>query len=412
MSSAPNFMKTASEVYWGSDINVIKISEEEGCAYTFNPNDEEAIIRKSGQLGQKPGFSRPVFVPNWTHIVNKGPYLPEEHVISKNNGVVKLNDGTLVPISTSIELAISDFVREYVAQGSQLDQEYVQNFKRDLAGLSNRQLILDNLDFSGFNPIIPELDIPRPTGDEHKYAQVDGNLVRLIPYELPVTHVDAEGHIIVGPKEQHVSLNSMEKVGTYIGQFYQKGSQVAGAWDTGTSTGHVFLDFGNPEEWVVEAGEAEESSSAGTDFSGWSALGEQSSGSEGGGYGSGFEEGEEEEGGSFVRPKPQQFRMRSEAEMRLEIPEIVDEKKPSFNTYGDVERSYLPMSYLLNIEEQWAVIFKALKSRFTDIGDLPKVSDHVLEFVANSINFAMTKGVPQIPAAIAIIEYAQQRKVY
>lgn len=391
-----DFESVLRQHYEGLDVKIGNRGEimpgyYDGYVMTTRSDQLRELISRNKTVFYKYRIMNPVFTPEWTHIKNCGPMtenrLAVQYQCTNNKGgvpfkhLVYLRDGTIAELPISAVLALNS----YAVYSKDVD--YKKNFKADFLKYYN--VDVDKINF------VPDVkntryyeyvNIPRrPLGARGDYVvTVDGVQCTATNPETPITRIDqTTGHIKLGVGVDKIVLNSPQN-NIYKTKLMQ-GSCWAAVWKT--ETGHFgasiiqFVDDnddGEEEEIEFQEESSESSFSSVEDISAF-----------------------ETSPGQFYGHMPTVITA-SPPKIRLSIIE-----DPAFETYSAEELTNLPMSYILSVPDQWLAVQRALENDFID---LPKVSDSILDLIADIIAYAISKNIRQSDTAMYVLEYADKRR--
>lgn len=386
-SNNSQWEESVIDLFNAMDVAFDKLTQDEGCLTLENENQYADFMTNIHRLEMTPGFSKPVYVPEWKTIVNKGPYVTEENYIQSNQTVKNKYTDQVTPINKVGEQALYSYD---IFSDSQV---YKTNFKVDFRRLTG--VDIDSVDLTALKPRIPQ---PIPDKAVYGYVVVDGNNVQLSDYITPGTYVADDGHIIPGILKKDITLNSKVPVPGFKVAFVP-GASWAARWGT---NGKILMNFDDFETQSVSS-----ESSLLSDVSEVSAID----------YEEEFlsEDESEEEEEEYVPPPRYGTKKDIGYGPLSRVPftptEDIELDTLDFAHLNGAESKFLPLSYVLTQAAQWRIIYNAFVSNFVDIGKLPKVSDYVLGTVVDSILYSVSKRISPSRASLALLKYAEKRGV-
>lgn len=377
----PSWENTVKNLYSDIDVTLTKMSSDEGCIVLNDENDKATFLDHNTAISKLSGYSRPIFVPNWKKIVNNGPYVTEDHYKLVNNKILNWSTKKEIVLDKVGEQALYSYDKENPSS------VYHENFRADFKRITG--INVTDIDLYKLKPPQKQ-DVPNIT--KYGFVIIDGQETQLDTFATPPTIVDSQGHILIGVTKRDIVLNSEKSIPGFKTVFIP-GASWSAKWNTSSYVGRIFINFKNEEEEEEEEEFFEASQSS-----------EPSQLSE---YPESEEEEEEEE--EYVAPKRGGYLKRIPFGQMEEIV-LTETDKPDFVNLTEEERRYLPLAYVLSQSAQWRIVLKALTSNFTNISELPKVNDYVLEVIADSIEYSIQKGVKPLPSSVALLKYAERRE--
>lgn len=358
----------------------VSFGAEYCCYRSTTPASDRAVREASSKLAVTDRYlTEPHPVPDWKRLTeNRGPFVAMDHYVPFG-GTVRSADGTATRATSLEEMALALYARA----ANRADETFRRNFSRSFSVLSSIRVDrVTNLDEFAAQPLTFE----RPAIDDS--VVVDGVRVPLRDYSTPVLSVvpdgPARGSIRPGVTAKNVVVNSSTPVEGFA-TIYAPGAPWASKWTQSSRTGYAMIDFSAPVETAVVMEELDE------------------------------EEAEQEKEQDDVS-EFEEARCADEGRVELDEPVVTVEtgvetetdRRPYFDNLTATERRDLPLSFVLPLVEQWRTIEAALSSRFRRVAYLPRVSDGVLSFVADS---AALGPKPLSDVAESIISYAAIRTV-
>jgi len=426
-TSNSNWKDIVENVYDNLGANFEKLSTDDICVSVNNRQMEKQLIKRNSILGMNEGFSRPIFVPKWSTIINNGPFVIEDNIIQSNLFVTLKSTGKQVPLSFIGERALNCY------ESTNKSKTYQKNFKESFMSFTG--IDVSDIDLYELNTLQPD---PIPNKKKYGYVIIDGVRVPLMTFVTPSTKIDSNGYIIPGIFKSDVILNASEPVNGFRTEFVPGASWVA-KWTTQYLTGRIYLDFNNidddesaePDESADESADSTtnrpavhkvtfniDGSPQSTDVSIESddivsqyAGSEDLENFENNSFESEDDIEDEDDSESHVTAYKKGFHHGPLLRVPYDKEETIDEwSKPDFINLADYEKQYLPLSYVISQVAQWRILLNSLRSNFNNITELPKINDFTLELITDAISYAMSNEIEQLPSAIALLEYANKRK--
>lgn len=432
----PDWLDIVRTVYKNLNVEIEQLTDDDICVTALDNNAEQKIHTRNAVLVKQENMSQPLLTPKWTYIINNGPYVTEDDVTRTNYTVKLISTGEEVALTTLGENAL------YAYDYQNTTPSYQQNFKNSFAYFTG--VDFNDIDFTNLKPHNQSLEIPDK--NVYGYVMIDNVRVPLLTYATPPTIVDSYGNIIPGITKSDIILNSSQPVEGYRTE-YAPNTAWAAKWMTNWSVGRIFINFntGNldadPEVYEDTLSEHPEntrkvsfslgagsfsvskqnkqyeenddsdvsensdvSQYADEEFNSNAYLSDDTENE----YG---DEEDEDIGANARAVYKKGFPLLNVPYHENEIFTLEEWGKPDYKNLTNYEKKYLPLIYVISQIAQWKIILNCLNSKFNIIIDLPKVNDYTLELIANSITYAISKGIPQQPAAIALLEYANERRI-
>jgi hypothetical protein len=399
------------------DVTIV-INEEypqESCLILNNLHHKDVLMRLNEELASLEGFSYPVYVPNWTTIKHIGPYFPSVNMTRRVELRSKKSNKKIYLNSEQFKYALL-FV-EMRAQNTPMDDVFKGNFWQDLLlhipHLAQGNMHLDDIDWSDVKGLSKSTEIPAL---QHSTVEVDSVVYTATPFAVDdafiVSSGDNRGRIYTGVRRSDVVLNLSPQylgsvdVTSYKKIVYEPGVRWAAKWknykNEDVYMNILFSDLAvqAADKHIVER--FEELSWNGTDDdTDGSVFSDEDSEQEVIGY-----DDEEEE-------LPKRF---------LEDDEDIDDRdfdidgevlaSSDFDNLDNLEKRYLPYSFVISEMEQWKYLDDACRSGFYQVANLNKVNNINLQLVADAAALAIKKNGSQVGEVNHFfINYANQRGV-
>lgn len=387
----PNWEEQIRKIYKDVNVGITRVSSDEGCVSLNDEKDRKMFLSLNERISKIPGFSRPIFVPDWKKIINNGPYVTEDNYKLVNEKIVNWKTKREIVLDKVGEQALYSYDKDNPSAS------YHENFKTDFKRITGF-----NVSDIDLYKLKPPQKLTAPNISKYGFVNIDGKETPLVTFATPPTTVNTQGQILPGVTKRDIVLNSEIPVPGFKTIFIP-GASWSAKWNTPYYKGRIFIYFKNEEE----SEESEESEEEEMMMSEESQLSEASQISE---YPESEQEEEEEE---FIPQKPGKYLGPMARIPFGQMEEIVlsETDKPDFANLSEKEKMFLPLAYVLSQSAQWRIVLKAITSNFINVSDLPKVNDYVLEIVADSVAYSISKGNSPLPSAIAILKYAEKRGV-
>jgi hypothetical protein len=439
------------------DFEIDQVSSNESCIILKDKRDKDIFMSLSERLAGIDGFSQPSYVPKWKMIRHMGPYLSQYEKEPYLGSV--LVDGTgqrrhykLPHEGEKAAFLYAALLASPARDQYMTDQVFINNYWNDLKtymGKDQPFVKFEDIDWCDVVAKYKKRCKMVSAGDtkyKHGFVEVDGQVYTATPFAADDMSIyfgengnDARrGHIRRAITAADVTLNlssdakhAIPNISEFKEVVYKPGMKWAAKWNQPITGRIKYMDifFSNPteEEFVENFVEMYDSDADGSDS---------------GGYGDDSDdEGEERDygdddersdvdsdvdaadlfgdlsdddgapgavGGDLSVRMSELERRRVEAAYAVSIPR---EEQLDFDTLDDEEMD-LPFSYIVPPKTQWEYVLDACNSGFGVVGNLGKVSNAVLQLVADGAAMAVRDGTARVPEINdAFMRYAEQRGV-
>lgn len=446
-----NFLKTFYERV-DVDFEIDQISSNESCIILKDKRDKDIFMNLSERLSAVDGFSQPSYVPKWKVIRHRGPWLAQygkepylgSVLIDKTGG---RNHYKLSPEGEKAAFLYAALVAQTHDQ-YKMDSVFIDNYWKDLKTYMGKNQPFTRFEDVDWKDVIGKFKqrCKIVSSDDRKYrhgfVEVDGQVYTATPFaadDMAIFFGDDDsdtrrGRIRRAITAADVTLNlssdakrELANISEFKEVVYKPGMKWAAKWNQ-PITGRVkYMDifFSNPseEEFVenfMEMYDSDVESSEG-DYGGDSDdeaerdYGDDSDVDEGvdeedlfGDIGD-LSDDEDAPGAVGRDPRVSELERRRVAAAYAES--IPREERLAFTELDDEEID-LPFSYIVSPKAQWEYVLDACNSGFSVVGNLGKVSNAVLQLVADGAAMAVRDGTARVPEVNdAFIRYAEQRGV-
>ena len=440
---AMDFLKTFYERV-DVDFEIDHTSSDESCIILKNKRDKDIFMNLSERLVGVNGFSQPSYVPKWKMIRHRGPFLAQYEKEPYFGSVLIDRSGRGKNVKLSPEGEKAAFLYAALLATPMCDQykddsTFTNNYLKDL------NTYIDKDQFARFKDIDWRDVVAKyqkrskmvSTGDKNKYGfvEVDGQVYTATPFaadDMSIYFGDDDkdvqrGRIKRAITAADVTLNlssdvkqELPNISEFKEVVYKPGMKWAAKWNH-PITGRVrYMDifFNNPteEEFAenfIEMYDSDIESSAGGDDEGERDYEdeEDSDVDEDDRWALDLSEDEEDD----IRLSDDAPARMSELERerrRFAYAESIPREEQLDTANIDDEELDLPFSYIVPPKTQWGYVLDACKSGFGVVGNLGKVSNAVLQLVADGAAIAVRDGTARVPEVNnAFMRYAQQRDV-
>jgi len=429
------------------DFEIDQISSQESCIVLKDKRDKDIFMNLSERLANVDGFSYPSYVPRWKMIRHRGPYLAQYEkepylgsVLVDKTGQQHYKLSPKGEKAAFLYAALLPMRDQY-----KIDTVFINNYWNDFKTYLDKNQPFAKFEDIDWRDVIAKYKKRckiTSTNDKkykHSFVEVDGQMYTATPFaadDMSIYFGDDDADARRGCIRREitaadVTLNLSEEtkheipnISEFKEVVYKPGMKWAAKWNH-PITGQVkYMDifFNNPtEEEFVENfiemydsdGSVELNDDEGEDEGEERDYGDADSDI-------GDDVGEEDLFGdigdlSDDEDDTSQYTRMSELERRR-MADAYAESIPREETldfdYLDNEEMDLPFSYIVPPKTQWEYILDACKSRFEVVGNLGKVSNMVLEFVADGASMAVRDGTAIVPEVnYAFMRYAEQRGV-
>lgn len=441
------------------DFEIDQISSNESCIILKDKRDKDIFMNLSERLAGVDGFSQPSYVPKWKMIRHMGPYLAqyEKEPYLRSVLVATQSDKTgqrrhykLSPEGEKAAFLYAALLASPTREQYKNDQVFIDNYWNDLKTYMDKNQPFNKFEEIDWRDVVAKykkrckMVSASDRKYKHGFVEVDGQVYTATPFAADDMSIyfgeddnDARrGRIRRAITAADVTLNlssdakqAIPNISEFKEVVYKPGMKWAAKWNQ-PITGRVkYMEifFSNPteEEFVENFIEMYDS--------------DVESGSEDGGDDS-DDEGEERDygddddrsdvdeddlfgdigdlsddddapgavGGDLSARMSELERRRVAAAYAESIPR---EEQLDFDALGDEEMD-LPFSYIVPPKTQWEYVLDACNSGFGVVGNLGKVSNAVLQLVADGAAMAVRDGTARVPEVNdAFMRYAEQRGV-
>lgn len=444
---AMDFLKTFYERV-DVDFEIDQISSNESCVILKDKRDKDIFMNLSERLAGVNGFSQPSYVPKWKMIRHRGPYLAQYGKEPYFGSVLmektsRRRHYKLSPEGEKAAFLYAALIAAAARGQYKLDQTFINNYWADFKtylGKDQPFVKFEEIDWSDVVAKFKKRSKMVSNSDKkykHGFVEVDGQTYTATPFaaddmsiyfgeDCGSTDDDARrGRIRRAITAADVTLNlssdakrSFPNISEFKEVVYKPGMKWAAKWNHPITGGVKYMDifFSNPteEEFVenfIEMYNSDVEDSGDSDEEG-----------EGGDYGDSdvneddlfgdiddlSDDDEDDEGAGGGARVSELERRRMAAAYAESIPR---EEQLDFETLDDEEMD-LPFSYIVSPKRQWEYVLDACSSGFGVVGNLGKVSNAVLQMVADGAAIAVRDGRARVPEVNdAFIRYAEQRDV-
>lgn len=405
ISTSPLKKDIITEKYKHLNVSVnfgVEDNSEEICIDVEDDTNEiEEINRKIASI---PGFTKPIFTPNWNKITyNAGPFITEEHYVQKIKQIFNKRTGRWIPIYKITELVILSYLNYDEKDRS---ERFEDNFRESFRNLTGEDI--NDLDLSPFLAI--SLTLPTPDIEKYGFVVIDDRIVSLTTFATPVTSVFYtgfnEGRIKRGITARDVLVNSSDPLTAEgLTTKFFPGSCWAFRWRNinyieNLSEKYIYSFF------IFKSLDLEKSYIDSDDSS---SLSSSTSSNKSFLYSEGEDDNIREEDNEQLEREDEEMMEKATSRRRKHL-EDDPTVKLNFDSLTDKER-YLPLNYVISIADQWLAIYIALVTNFRVTYHLPKVSDEELSLVADYIAYSIEKGNKIPISCYSLLEYAAKRGV-
>jgi len=443
---ALQFLKTFYERV-DVDFEIDQISSNESCIILKDKRDKDIFMNLSERLAEIDGFSQPSYVPKWKAIRHRGPYLAQyakepyfESVLIKREREPKRHK--LSPDAEKAAFLYAALITSSTCDQYIRDSTFINNYWNDFKTYLGDEHPFVNFDEIDWRDVIAKYKKRSKimSNNEEKYKhgliQVDGMTYTATPFaaddmsiffgedDATTNEKDARrGRIKRAITAADVTLNLSSEAATgipNISQFkevvYKPGTKWAAKWNH-PITGRVkYMEifFSNPteEEFVenfvdmydsdIEGGD-EDDGERDYDF-----VDDVDEPDEGDDLFGDIDDLSDDDSPELRMSVSEMERRRLAAAYEESIPL---EQQLDFGDLDDEEMD-LPLSYIVSPQAQWEYVLDACRSGFSVVGHLGKVSNAVLQLVADGAAMAVRHGKAHASEVNeAFMRYAKQRGV-
>jgi len=443
-----DFLKTFYERV-DVDFEIDQVSSNESCIILKDKRDKDIFMNLSERLAGVDGFSQPSYVPKWKMIRHMGPYLAQYEKEPYLGSVLVDGTGQQRHYKLSHEGEKAAFLYAALFASPmhnqyRTDQVFINNYWNDLKTYMDKDQPFAKFEDIDWRDVVAKykkrckMVSAGVNKYKHGFVEVDGQVYTATPFAADDMSIyfgendsDARrGRIRRAITAADVTLNlssdakhAIPNISEFKEVVYKPGMKWAAKWNQPITGRIKYMDifFSNPteEEFVENFIEMYDS--------------DVESGSDGG-YGDSDDEGEARDYGDDddvdeddlfgdigdlsddddIQGADLSVRM-SELERRrvaaAYAESIPREEQLDFDTL-DYEEMDLPFSYIVPPKTQWEYVLDACNSGFGVVGNLGKVSNAVLQLVADGAAMAVRDGTARVPEINdAFMRYAEQRRV-
>lgn len=448
---AVDFLRT---FYERVDVNfeIDQVNSNESCIILNDKSDKDIFMNLSERLAGVDGFSQPVYVPNWKVIRHMGPYLAQYEKEPYLGSV--LVDGTgqqrHYKLSHEGEKAAFLYAALLAAPMSYThDHVFVDNYWNDLKKYLDKDQPFTKFEDIDWRDVVAKYKkrcqmVNTASGGKYKhgFVEVDGQVYTATPFAADDMSIyfgesneDARrGRIrrAITPADVTLNLSSKAKqaipnISEFKEVVYKPGMKWAAKWNQPITGDVKYMDiiFSNPTEEEFVENFIEMMSESGSED------GDDSDDSDDSDDGDDSDdEGEERDYGDERSDEDEDLfgdldDLSSDDDddvrgavggyyesRRVEDAESIPPEEQIDFADLDNEEIDLPFSYIVPLKTQWEYVLDACKSGFGVIGNLGKVSNSVLQLVADGAAMAVRNGSARVPEINnAFMRYADQRGV-
>jgi len=439
------------------DFEIDQVSSNESCIILKDKRDKDIFMNLSERLAGVDGFSQPSYVPKWKMIRHMGPYLAQYEKEPYLGSVLVDGTGQRRHYKLSHEGEKAAFLYAALFASPmhnqyRTDQVFINNYWNDLKTYMDKDQPFAKFEDIDWRDVVAKykkrckMVTTGVNKYKHGFVEVDGQVYTATPFAADDMSIyfgenDSDvrrGRIRRAITAADVTLNlssdakhAIPNISEFKEVVYKPGMKWAAKWNQPITGRIKYMDifFSNPteEEFVENFIEMYDS--------------DVESGSDDGGYGDDSDdEGEERDygdddersdvdendlfgdigdlsddddvpgavGGDLSVRMSELERRRVAAAYAESIPR---EEQLDFDTLDDEEMD-LPFSYIVPPKTQWEYVLDACNSGFGVVGNLGKVSNAVLQLVADGAAMAVRDGTARVPEINdAFMRYAEQRLV-
>lgn len=434
------------------DFEIDQVSSNESCIILKDKRDKDIFMNLSERLAGVDGFSQPSYVPRWKTIRHRGPYLAQ-YEKEPYLGVV-LVDRTqarrhhkLSPKGEKAAFLYAALLASPKREQYMTDQVFIDNYWNDLKTYLDKDqpfTKFEDIDWRDAVAKYKKRCKMMTGGDDKKYqhgfVEVDGQVYTATPFAADDMSIyfgeddsDARrGRIRRAITAADVTLNlssearrEIPNISEFKEVVYKPGMKWAAKWNQ-PITGRVkYMDifFSNPteEEFVENFIEMYDSDSDSDNDSDNDSDSDSDDYGDGDGDSDSGDVNEEDLFGDIGdlsddddAPGAAGVRMSELERRRVQgayAESIPREEMLDFDALDDEEVD-LPFSYIVPPKTQWEYVLDACNSGFGVVGNLGKVSNAVLQLVADGAAMAVRDGTARVPEVNdAFMRYAERRGV-
>lgn len=443
------------------DFEIDQISSNESCIILKDKRDKDIFMNLSERLAGIDGFSQPSYVPKWKMIRHMGPYLAQYEkepylgsvlVATQSDRTGQRRHYKLSPEGEKAAFLYAALLASPICEQYKNDQTFIDNYWNDLKTYMDKDQPFNKFEDIDWRDVVAKykkrckMVSASDRKYKHGFVEVDGQVYTATPFAADDISIyfgeddnDARrGRIRRAITAADVTLNlssdvkqAIPNISEFKEVVYKPGMKWAAKWNQ-PITGRVkYMDifFSNPtEEEFVENffemydSDVESDSDGGGDDSDDEGV-ERDYGDDDDDDRSDVDEddlfgdigvlSDDDDalgavGGVLSMRMSELERQREAAAYAESIPR---EEQLDFDALDDEEMD-LPFSYIVPPKTQWEYVLDACNSGFGIVGNLGKVSNAVLQLVADGAAMAVRDGTARVPEVNdAFMRYAEQRGV-
>lgn len=430
---AHEFLKT---FYERVDVD-FELNEQESCIILKDRRDKDIFLSLNERLIETKGFSQPTYVPKWKNIKHKGPYFPRYDNAKFYNSVLYDKTRTKqLKLTAEEEKYAFLYAPILIANSSELEDEVFKNnfwtdFKKHLS-VHQPFNSLDEIDWVDVIQKYKKKNTNISTNNkkfEYGIIQIDNQTYSAIPFSVDDISIfygnnanDPKRGMIkraITPADVTLNLSpqyikDIPNANSFKEIVYKPGMRWAAKWQHPITKKYKYMEiyFTHPDdEDFIENYESGDEILSNSDSEGDDDV-DSDSDNEVDDYPE--EDVDNEENANFKKIERQQQRRMEEAIIEKEwrkraVESISNEDLINFQIFDEQEQD-LPLSYLSSEKQQWEYILDACRSNFRVVKNLGKVSNRILEIVADAAQLALEQKVNKNLNKY-ILEYANKRDV-
>jgi len=451
------------------DFEIDQISSNESCIILKDKRDKDIFMNLSERLAGVDGFSQPSYVPKWKMIRHMGPYLAqyEKEPYLRSVLVATQSDRTgqrrhyeLSPEGEKAAFLYAALLASPTHEQYKNDQVFIDNYWNDLKTYMDKDQPFNKFEDIDWRDVVAKykkrckMVSASDRKYKHGFVEVDGQVYTATPFAADDISIyfgeddnDARrGRIRRAITAADVTLNlssdakqAIPNISEFKEVVYKPGMKWAAKWNQ-PITGRVkYMDifFSNPteEEFVenfiemynsdVESGgdDSDDDDSDERDYGDDDDLSDGDDDDRSDGDEDDRSDVDEDDlfgdiddlsddddaPGDVGGARMSELERRRVAAAYAES--IPREEQLDFDALDDEEMD-LPFSYIVPPKTQWEYVLDACNSGFGVVGNLGKVSNAVLQLVADGAAMAVRDGTARVPEVNdAFMRYAEQRGV-
>lgn len=425
-----------------------ELNPNESCIILNDIRDRDIFMTLNERLLKIKGFSQPTYIPKWKSIRHQGPYFPEYSHFSKKADTSTLYDKNhtkqfkLLPEEEKYAFLYASIIVDQL-QDPKIDDIFRNNFWLSFQKKLRPQQPFGSLDEIDWTDVIrkyrEELKIGRVSDLERmQYGRVivDGKTYAAMPFAVSEESIfygdenrddDRRGMIKrrITPADVTLNLSSqfiddVPNSRDFKEIVYQPGVKWAAKWQDPITQKLKYMDIiftkkkpddsddsGDEEELEPEEDDENDEvnySDADADDDADIDIKDINDDING-------DVDVDDVGINFNRQRNiDEIRIEKEWKRRAYLESVSEEDIIDFKSLDEQERN-LPYSYIISEKEQWEFVYEACKSGFRIVNNLPKVSNKVLEIVADAAKIALErKGVQSPKLNYFVMDYADKRE--